>query len=116
MEAKIINFSKALPSIHGGVFHYAYFKGVDGKSYNSCIYRSCRNFANWESVMAKVVLKEEVWLTGLNLRSDGKVDADSPFKVKEQVSDDRYEPSTEPKSDYESSRARIGEALKNLCV
>jgi hypothetical protein len=48
------------------------FKGEDGKSYNTWVDSSYRNYQNWKPFM-----KDGAVLTGLNVKKDNLIDADS---------------------------------------
>lgn len=80
MTAEIIKINKR-PSKWGGSFFYVFFKGLDGKSYYSCIYPKMRNYARW-----KKVLDTGVTLSGLRLVKGRKnlIDADSRFQIVEE--------------------------------
>jgi len=80
MTAKIIKIQKK-SSRYGGHFFYAFFKGLDGKSYYTCLYPKMRNFSRW-----KKVLDVGITLTGLKkvIGKDNLLDADSRFKVVEE--------------------------------
>lgn len=79
MKAKILKIERK-PSRYGGWFYYAFFKGEDGRSYRSCIYPNCGNYARWRSVIENYKENEEVWLSNLVLRGKGLIDADSKFE------------------------------------
>lgn len=80
MTAEIVKIQKK-PSRYGGFFFYAFFKGLDGKSYYTCLYPKMRNFARW-----KKVLDVGTTLSNLRLIKDNNklIDADSNFKVVEE--------------------------------
>jgi hypothetical protein len=80
MTATIIKIQKK-SSRYGGHFFYAFFKGLDGQSYYTCLYPKMRNFTRWKKVL-------DVGVTLTNLRKvKGKeklLDADSRFKIVEE--------------------------------
>lgn len=82
MIAKLIRVEKR-PSRYGGFFHYAFFKGINGKSYYTCLFPRMRNYSRWKKVMI-------VGLTfkGLRLLKKGNkknlIDADSRFSIIEE--------------------------------
>ncbi len=75
MTAKLISH-RIEPSKSGGIVYHAFFKGEDGKSYDSYLYPKYRNFPRW---MAVLNAKDEVWLENLNTRGR-LIDADSNFR------------------------------------
>lgn len=80
MIAEIIKIQKK-KSMYGGYFYYAFLKGVDGKSYYTCLYPKMRNFARWKKVL-------DVGTTLSNLKlvkgKDKLIDADSRFEIVEE--------------------------------
>jgi len=76
MEAEILKIDKHKSMLDdGGIFYYVFFKGKGGRNYKTCIYPKFRNFKNWKGL--KVGMK----LSGLRIKSDSLIDADSNLKV-----------------------------------
>lgn len=71
MKAILLKTQESV-SKYGGKFWYAFFKGEDGKSYRSCLYPTCRNFARWQGFVGK----QGVELDGLVVKGNF-IDADS---------------------------------------
>lgn len=86
MKAKILKV-ELKKSRHGGQFYHAFFKGEDGKSFRSCLYLDCRNFARWQPVIREVQQGREIWLKDLALTKGGLIDADSRFSRVSAVDD-----------------------------
>ena len=80
MIATIIKIQKK-KSRYGGYFYYAFFKGLDGKSYYSCLYERLRNWTRW-----KKILNVGITLSNLKLvKGKAKIiDADSKFVMVEE--------------------------------
>lgn len=80
MTAKIIKIQKK-SSRYGGFFFYVFFKGLDDKSYYSCLYPRMRNFTRWNKVL-------DVGTTLSNLKlvkgKDKLINADSRFVLIEE--------------------------------
>jgi hypothetical protein len=77
MTAEIIKIQKK-PSKYGGDFYYAFFKGLDGKNYYTCLYPKMRNFSRWSKILGTGVT-----LTNLRVvkKNPKLIDADSKFEV-----------------------------------
>jgi len=80
MRATLLRTTKHA-SKYGKAFHYAFFKGEDGKSYRSCLYEDCGNFKRngWDNLIDK----QGVMLDGLRLIGKDIIDADSVPKIVE---------------------------------
>lgn len=52
MKATLLKITEK-PSLTGGVFYYAFFKDVNGKSWRSCLYPKCGNFSKWRRIVDK---------------------------------------------------------------
>jgi len=87
MKAQIVKIipRKKSRSEKSGNFFTVIFKGEDGKSLVTYLDDSFRNWANWKGLM-------EVGrrVSGLALKQNGVVDADSPVKP-EQTEDEKAE-------------------------
>ena len=62
--------------MYGNICYLVAFKGGDGKSYRSWIYKDCRNFKNWKPVLDK----GEGTIVGnlvIKNKKDRLIDADS---------------------------------------
>ena len=80
MRATLLRTTKR-PSKYGRSFHYAFFKGEDGKSYRSCLYEDCGNFKR--NGWAGLIGKQGVMLDGLRVIDKNIIDADSVPKIVE---------------------------------
>lgn len=80
ITAKTLRITKT-SSKYGGSFFYLFLKGVDGKSYRTCLYPNCRNFSRWRRIIKMAENNKEIWLTGLRERKKGLIDADSKMEI-----------------------------------
>lgn len=72
IKATLLNTTQRV-SRYGGIFYYAFFKGEDGRSYRTCLYPNCGNFARWRPFLQK----KDIVLEGLRTIGKNLIDADS---------------------------------------
>jgi len=82
MKATLTKINKK-KSQYGGEFYYAYFKTDEGKSFYTCLYPKMRNFQRWKKIL-KNRNYQGISLSGLKIKKDNLIDADSNFKVVEE--------------------------------
>ena len=80
MTAELVKIEKK-PSRYGGHFFYAFFKGIDGKPYYTCLFPKMRNYRRWQKVMKIGLVFSDLRL----VKGKGNlIDADSRFKIVEE--------------------------------